>query len=51
MIDKIFNICVDFLEWSAQKLNMTYEQVNVLIFVVLMPIVFLVMLILLIIKW
>lgn len=51
MIDKIFNICVDILEWSAQKLNMTYEQINVLIFVVLMPIVFLAMLILLIIKW
>ena len=50
MIDKIFYICVAFLEWLADKLNITYEQINVIIFVILLPLIMTTMLILLIIK-
>jgi len=37
MIDKIFYWCVDFLEHWAAKLGMTYEEINVYLFVVLTP--------------
>jgi cytochrome c oxidase subunit IV len=50
MIDKIFILCVDFLEWLADKLHMTYEQINVLIFVVIYPLIILVLLTLLLSK-
>lgn len=39
MTDKIFNNCVKSLEWSAKKLHMTYEELNVLIFVIGYPLV------------
>lgn len=42
-MNKAFRWCVDFLEALAQKLNMTYEEVNIWIFVILEPIVFFVM--------
>ena len=37
MSERIFNFCVQLLEWLAKKLGMSYEQVNVLIFCVLVP--------------
>lgn len=51
MIDKIFDFCVDLLEWTAEKLGITYQQINVILFVILMPITFLLLIVLLIIKW
>ena len=39
MTEKIFDNCVKSLEWSAKKLHMTYEELNVLIFVIGWPIV------------
>ncbi len=50
MSDKIFELCVNFLEWLAKKLGISYEQLNVILFVFLMPALFLLLLILLIIK-
>ena len=39
MTNKIFNSCVDLLDWLADKLHITYEQINVVIFVIGWPIV------------
>ena len=43
-MNKTFNWCVNLLEALALKLNMTYEEVNIWIFVIIEPIIFLVML-------
>jgi len=37
MIDNIFNWCVDFLIVWAARLGMTYEEINVYLFVFLTP--------------
>lgn len=50
MVDKIFILCVDFLEWLADKLHMTYEQINVLIFVIIYPFIIIILFILLLLK-
>jgi len=47
MSDKIFQWCVDLLEFMADKLNISYQKLNVILFVVIMPIVFIVLLVLL----
>ncbi len=41
MIDRIFDLCVDLLVLLAEKLGMTYKQVNVWIFCVAVPLVLL----------
>ncbi len=51
MLDRIFYICVELLEWFADKANTIYAAINVIIFVILLPIIMAAMLILLIIKW
>jgi hypothetical protein len=38
MIDTIFNLCVQLLLWLADLLGITYEAVNVWIFVIIWPI-------------
>ena len=38
-MDETFNQCVDKLEWLAKKLNITYEELNVIIFVIGWPVV------------
>ena len=43
-MNKIFYLCVELLEWMVVKLNTTYEAINVWIFCVLGPIVFMIML-------
>lgn len=43
-MNKTFKWCVNFLEMLATKLSMTYEEINVWIFVIIQPIVFLIML-------
>jgi hypothetical protein len=40
-MNKIFDLCVKLLEWLADLTGRTYEEINVIIFVVLEPIVFL----------
>ena len=41
LMNKIFIACVDLLIWLARLTGTTYEEINVIIFVVLEPIVFL----------
>ncbi len=36
-MDKIFDWCVDFLEWLAPLLGVSYKEINVWLFVILMP--------------
>ena len=43
MIDEIFNLCVDILLEFAKCLGMTYNEINVYIFVIIMPLIFLIM--------
>jgi hypothetical protein len=43
-MNKTFKWCVNFLEMLAAKLSMTYEEINVWIFVIIQPIVFIIML-------
>ena len=47
-MNEIFNWCVELLQWGAQKLGTTYVDINVWIFCIIEPIVFLGMLIFLI---
>ena len=37
MIDTIFYWCVDFLKFWAARFDMTYEEINVYLFVILTP--------------
>ena len=43
-MNKIFKWCVELLEVLAVKFHITYEAINVWIFVIIGPIIFLVML-------
>lgn len=36
-MDTVFDWCVDFLEWLAPLLGMSYKEINVWLFVILMP--------------
>ena len=40
VIQEIFDLCVDSLNWLADLFGCTYEEINVLIFCVLGPIIF-----------
>jgi len=42
--NKLFNDCVDFLNWLALNFNLTYKEINVWIFIIIEPIVFFAML-------
>ena len=44
MIDMIFNCCVDLLVKFAELLGLTYNEINVLIFIIIMPLISLIML-------
>jgi hypothetical protein len=48
MINEIFDWCVHLLEWGAERLGTTYVAINVWIFCIIEPIVFLGMLVILI---
>tara|TARA_B100000683_G_C12509672_1_gene560229 strand:- start:10558 stop:10746 length:189 start_codon:yes stop_codon:yes gene_type:complete len=43
MTDKIFNWCVDILVNFAELLGLTYNEINVYIFVIITPLIFLIM--------
>ena len=43
-MNKAFQWCVDLLVYLAAKLNMTYEAINIWIFVIIEPIVFFILL-------
>ena len=44
-INKVFDLCVDLLIWTGDKLGISYEAINILIFVIIEPIIFIVMLV------
>ena len=48
MTDKIFNWCVDILVHFAELLGITYNEINVYIFVIIIPLIFLIMLVIII---
>ena len=50
MIDAIFDKCVDLLVFLANHLGMTYEAINVWIFVIIWPIFTLALIILVILQ-
>jgi hypothetical protein len=43
-MNELFKWCVDFLIWLADVVGMTYEEVNIWIFVIIEPLVFVFML-------
>lgn len=43
MMNKTFYQCVRFLEVWADRLNMTYEELNVWIFCIIEPVIFLIL--------
>ncbi len=43
MIDKTFNWCVKILVQFAELLGITYNEINVYIFVIITPLIFLIM--------
>ena len=49
MVDYIFYLCVDFLDWLAKVTGTTYELVNIVIFIIGYPLF--VILLLFIIYW
>lgn len=44
MINEVFDWCVEILEYTARLLNMSYEEVNIWLFCIIEPIIFLWML-------
>ena len=44
-MDKIFDACVELLKWLGNILGLSYNEINVWIFVIIEPIIFIVMLV------
>ena len=42
-INKLFDLCVDLLIWVSDKLGVSYEAINIWIFVIIEPIIFIIM--------
>jgi uncharacterized membrane protein len=36
-VDSVFAWCVDFLEWLAPLFGMSYKEINIWLFVIVMP--------------
>ena len=47
-MNSAFKWCVELLQVWAKKLNMTYEEINIWIFCIIEPIVFIVMVVIII---
>lgn len=41
-MDQLFELCVDFLNWLANLIGMTYNEINIWIFVIIEPMLFIV---------
>ena len=50
-MNEIFDWCVDFLEWLAPLLGMSYKEINVWLFMILMPGVILIQVVLCLYLW
>ena len=42
-INKLFDLCVDLLIWVSDKLGISYEAINIWIFVIIEPVIFIIM--------
>ena len=42
-MDEIFNTCVDLLHYWGDIIGLTYKEINVWIFVIIQPLVFIIM--------
>ena len=42
-MDNLFQKCVDFLRWLAEIFNISYEEINIWIFVIIYPIILLIL--------
>ncbi len=43
-MEKTFDICVEILKWLGNVTGFTYKEINVIIFVILEPLLFFIML-------
>jgi len=43
-MNEIFNACVELLYYLANTIGLTYKEINVWIFVIIQPIIFIIML-------
>lgn len=50
-MNKVFQWCVDILLYFAAKLHITYEAINIWIFVIIEPIVFFILLAIIYKQW
>lgn len=50
-MNSFFNWCCDCIQFYADKLGCTYEELNIYLFVIAEPLIILILSILLIIKW
>ncbi len=41
MIERIFDLCVDCLDWLARKYGTTYKRINVYVFCIALPLILL----------
>jgi len=44
MMNEVFDACVEFLHYCGNFLGLTYKEINVWIFVIIEPIIFIIML-------
>lgn len=38
-MEQLFKICVDILIWMAQQAGVTYEEMNIIVFVIVHPLI------------
>jgi len=50
-MNSLFYICVDILRWGAKHLGMTYEELNIWVFVVIHPALTLILAVLCVYLW
>ena len=43
-MDNLFDACVEFLRWLAGIVGLSYKEINIWIFVIIEPIIFILML-------
>ena len=43
-MDNLFDACVEFLRWLGEIVGLSYKEINIWIFVIIEPIIFILML-------
>jgi hypothetical protein len=44
-MDNLFDACVEFLRWLGDVVGLSYKEINIWIFVIIEPIIFILMLV------